>query len=359
MSQWQRYHQAAAGRFTDLYLTYTFEHSGASPQDLDTLEAELPNLLKGMQLAHVAGHWEAVLDYASVLCRPESGCLGVRGYWAELQAHLSLALEAAQRSGQLTEEAALWQNLSVLTMNQGQIERAREQCQAALERFEQAAEERGTAQAQGLLGTLARLQGDYPQARSEFEAVLEIFERLDDPTNMAITYHQLARLAEAQRDVQNARSYYQADLALEQELENERGIALARWGLGNVAYLQGDLKEAGHHYQAAWEMLNALGDKRNIAGLLGQWANLDRRIGKTVEAEALFWQAVAICRELEDVVTESLALFNLAALYREQGDLEQAVALLERVVEIEEQAGLPDLEMDRRALAQVRDELGK
>lgn len=357
MSDWHSYSQASAKRFWSHYLIYTSTHSQLMTDDLNALEAELTNLLLGVEQAYEHEDWDAVLDYTHVLCRPERGYLGLRGYWSSLHTYLSWALDAAQHKGDFAQEAAVWQQMALLAMNQGQLERSRELCTKALGMFQQISDDRGTAETRGFLATLARMQGDYEQARTEFMAVMQIFERLNDYSNMAVTYNHLGRLAEVQRDGQSAFKYYQEDLSLEQSLGNEWGVALALWGLGNAAYLQNDLKEALRNYEKAWDCLTAIGDKRNIAGLLGQMANLNRRLGDDKEAERLFLLVIDLCQELGEVITESLALFNLAELYHDRGELTRVVPLLERVVAIDEQAGLSDLEMDREALKQVRIEL--
>src|SRR5690606_2939320 len=110
-------------------------------------------------------------------------------------------------------------------------------------------------------------------------------------------------------------------------------------------------------YQVAWDLLVAIGDKQNQAGLLGQLANLERRLGHTTKAEQLFRKVVDLAHDLGDVVLESMALFNLASLYRQLGNLPKAIRLMQQAIAIEAAAGLADLEQDRQALAQLEHEL--
>ncbi len=357
VDRWRVQRQNAVANHSKQYLNHILEYSGSSATDLDAVEKELANLLTGMKQAYKTELLDAVIDYAGVLCRPGSGCLGIRGYRAELNQLLQIALDAARRRNRLEDEASLHHNLALLAMSQGKMATAKTASQTAFAQFAELQDARGMARSKGLQATLFRLQGKYAQARQALESLLERFKELNDTASLGVTYSQLGRLAEVEKDGPAAEAYYQADLALEEADGDERGIALARWGLGNAAYLQNDLEKAQQHYQAALQMLEVIGDKQNLAGLLGQLANLERNLGNTPQAEKLFWQVVELSHSLGDPVVESMALFNLAALYRQLDNLPQAIELMKAVVAIEEEAGLADLEQDRRALAQLEKEL--
>jgi hypothetical protein len=94
---WQVYVRKTTERHARRYLAFLEEHAAAAREDLVALEIEHDNLLIGMRVAHRAEEWEMLLDYAGIFCRPDSGYLGVRGHWSELQEMLLLALTAAQR----------------------------------------------------------------------------------------------------------------------------------------------------------------------------------------------------------------------------------------------------------------------
>ncbi len=51
-----------------------------------------------------------------------------------------------------------------------------------------------------------------------------------------------------------------------------------------------------------------------------------------------------------------MSRYNLAMIYRAQGDLSQAVAELEQVVELDRQVSHPDLQSDTELLHRVRQE---
>jgi tetratricopeptide (TPR) repeat protein len=79
--------------------------------------------------------------------------------------------------------------------------------------------------------------------------------------------------------------------------------------------------------------------------------------GQRQQALRYYQRALPILVELEDYSLESTARFNLALLYRAQGQLGQAVSEMRRAVILEGQAGHPDLESDSVLLAQLEREL--
>jgi hypothetical protein len=67
--------------------------------------------------------------------------------------------------------------------------------------------------------------------------------------------------------------------------------------------------------------------------------------------------ALPIMREVGDRAGEAVTHYNVAMIHREQGELGQAVAELEQVVELESQVRRPDLQSGTEMLYRVRQEL--
>jgi tetratricopeptide (TPR) repeat protein len=87
-------------------------------------------------------------------------------------------------------------------------------------------------------------------------------------------------------------------------------------------------------------------------------ANLADDKGDQAEAERLYQRVIDICKELGDIVTAGITLFNLALLYEDQGRLDEALPLLERVVDVFERVGSLHAETVRPVLERVREKLG-
>lgn len=69
------------------------------------------------------------------------------------------------------------------------------------------------------------------------------------------------------------------------------------------------------------------------------------------------WPALPVRREVGDRAGEAVTRYNVAMIYRAQGELGRAVAELEQIVELDRQVGHPDLQSDTEMLHRVRREL--
>lgn len=333
-----------------LHTAYFLEWAETHTEKYDALAAEHDNLISGLINTYEGERWEELIDFASFLCRPERGYLGLRGYWSDMELHLRRAIQAAQRIEYWDDWAALQQNLAVLYMKYGQVGRAKNLCQDSLHTFQRQNDITRVAETRGLLATIARLQGDASQAKAELLAVLAIFQQLDDSRNIAITLNQLGQLAESEREWTQALVYHEAELNTDNRAGNLHGAALAQWSIGNVHYRLGDLERANHCYQEAYERLYEIGDQQNLIRLLAQRANLTNKLGKTADAISLFEELVKKTQQLGDQLTAYDAMFNLARLYRQEGNIAKGVEVLRYAIRIGEAAELGSLENDKQAL---------
>ncbi len=138
------------------------------------------------------------------------------------------------------------------------------------------------------------------------------------------------------------RSYYQQGLDLNTALGNRAVATIARRNLGAVAGVQGDLTAARHLYAEALVVFQELGDKKNEAGVLGQLTTLTKNEGGKAEAELTLLASDHPLPEEWGIASMSVLMFNLALLYEEQERLDEALPLLEQVVQIDERLGRPD-----------------
>lgn len=356
---WLKYRSASKERYCRRYLEFALAYATSGPDDLDRIESELPNLFEGMLIADQENLYSDVLDYAGVLCRPESGCLGIRGYWEDLYHLLNIAIRNAHLSAQKSELASLYQNLAVFFLKKDKLSQAEEEAKKALMIFQGLEGKRGETKVLGVLATIAKQRGDFEKARSDLQDLIPIFDSLHDLPSLAVTYNQLGRLEETAGNLKNAEEYYRKDFNIEKDLDNDRGMGLALWGLGNIAYFRGDFAIASKEYRRAHELLEPTGDKANLAGLMGQQANLLRKLGDFFAAEKTFHDVIRISQELGDPGLESMALFNLAVLYRQTRKMSDAIAFMERAAVVEEKAGIGDVQRTLQALEQLRAEFAQ
>jgi len=106
--------------------------------------------------------------------------------------------------------------------------------------------------------------------------------------------------------------------------------------------------------QQALPIVETAAEPREIARLQNNMGLVYSALGEKQEALGYYEQALPLRRQVGDRWGESVTRYNLALIYRDLGRLTEAVAELERVVAIDDALGHPDLESDRRMLAQVR-----
>lgn len=350
---WRDHWRTSTEAHTAYFLAWTETHL----ESYNTLAKEHDNLVTGITCAYEDHHWEMLVDFAYLLCRPERGYFGLRGYWREIEIHLPHAIEAAKTIEFWNDWAALQQNLALLYMRQGRMAQAQNLCHDALTIFQKQSDTTRIAETRGLLATIAHHQGNDKQAKTELLTILEIFRQQNDAVNIAITLNQLGQLAESAQEWEQALLYHQEELEIEEQSGNLHGAALAQWGIGNIHYRLGDLEKAHQSYQQAYDVLSEIGDQLNLIRLLAQRANLTSRLGKVADAIVLFQELVDGAQQLGDQLTAYDAMFNLARLYRLVGRLSEAVDMLQNAIQIGETAQLKTVEKDKQALQVIQQEL--
>lgn len=90
-----------------------------------------------------------------------------------------------------------------------------------------------------------------------------------------------------------------------------------------------------------------------LAQTLNSLGNLHHILGNQQLALELHQEALRIIRQVQDRAGEARTRYDLALTYRAQGNLAEAAAELEHVVELDRQLGLPTLQSDMSTLDSV------
>ncbi len=271
-------------------------------QGLALLDRERENVEAGQRWA--AGH-AAEDEYAARLCSayPDAGtyCLSLRQHAQERIRWLEAAAATAQRQGERQAEGVHLGNLGLAYSDLGQVERAIEHYQQALE--------------------IAREIGD---RRGEGA----------DLGNLGLAYSNLGQ-------VERAIGYFQRKLKIAQEIGDRRGEGNRLGNLGLAYSDLGQVERAIEHYQQALKIARDIGDRRGEGNRLGNLGNAYRNLGQVERAIEHYQQALEIASEIGDRRGEANHSWNLGLVY-EESDPEQAIALMSVCVEYEREIGHPD-----------------
>ena len=184
------------------------------------------------------------------------------------------------------------------------------------------------------------LQDDVRQATEALGAPPEGRERLD-PARLSDLWRMHGRLAVARGEPSRGIAFLTKALHQAERAHESRAIGLAHYELGLCYRQVGDMAIVREHITKAASALHAAGDRRHLAMVhslsgvtLAQEGRLDEAISALRQAERL-----AVIAEAGDVLATVCGNQANVALMQHRHD--QALALAERSVELQEQAGTP------------------
>jgi DNA-binding NtrC family response regulator/tetratricopeptide (TPR) repeat protein len=184
------------------------------------------------------------------------------------------------------------------------------------------------------------LQDDVRQAIDALGNPPEGRERLD-PARLSDLWRMHGRLAAARGEPSRGIAFLTKALKHAERAHDSRAIGLAHYELGLCYRQVGDVAIVREHIANAASALHAAGDRRHLAMVhslsgvtLAQEGRLDEAIAALRQAERL-----AVLCEADDVLATVCG--NLANVASLQHRHDQALALAERSVELQTQAGTP------------------
>jgi DNA-binding NtrC family response regulator/tetratricopeptide (TPR) repeat protein len=196
------------------------------------------------------------------------------------------------------------------------------------------------AQVRSALAEAWLLQDDMRQAAEALGPLPEGRDRLD-PARLSDLWRMHGRLAVARGEPSRGIALLTKALKQAERARDSRAIGLAHYELGLCYRQVGDTAIVREHISTAASALHAAGDRRHLAMVhslsgitLAQEGRLDEAMGALRQAERL-----AMIAQAADVLATVCG--NQANVALMQHRHEQALALAERSVELQEQAGTP------------------
>ena len=184
------------------------------------------------------------------------------------------------------------------------------------------------------------LQDDAQRAAEALGREPDARERLN-PARLSDLWRMHGRLAGVSGEASRAIAFLGRALALAQRAHDSRAIGLAHYELGLCYRQVGDTAIVREHITQAASALHAAGDRRHLAMVHSLSGILQAQEGRLDEAMASLRQAerLALMVEAGDVLATVCGNQANVALMQHRHD--QALALAERSVELQEQAGTP------------------
>jgi tetratricopeptide (TPR) repeat protein len=278
--------------------------------------------------------------------------------WGHIELTIKLLSESIETL-EGTSKAMAMGNLAIVYKDMGDYKMALEICEQVKKFFADTGDKSKVADILGNIGNIYLLQGNYREAQASYEESLEICREIGDRSNIAKNLNHLGTIHQLQGNPGEAQAHYEQSLAIKEELGDKRGIASSLHNLGAVHQSQGNLGEAQARYKQTLGISEELGDLRGIAMALHSLGRIHQEQGSLGEAQAKYEQGLGIFRELSDKRGIAASLHQLGMIHQEQGSYREALEKYVQALMLLEQLGSSDVQIARRGLARLREEMGE
>lgn len=190
-----------------------------------------------------------------------------------------------------------------------------------------------------LEGSCLRHAGELPKAVEQLDAALEVAHEADLPLEVARIHSLLGACRLSVGEMEGARAHFQASLDAALRGQHERGIWVAHNNLGNVARHEGELGRAREHYDRAWRVARAADGDDVPPFLLSSRARIALLLGRFEEADRLARSLLDGATVQGDQRIAAMALESLMQLALRDGNLDRAAALARELIATREAIG--------------------
>ena len=238
------------------------------------------------------------------------------------------ALQVWQQAGDRLGQARSLENLGLIELHdRGNPSRARERYEAALELYRQEGDQQGLATALRNLGDAALAEERFTEAEALYDDALVHARPLGDIKVIAASLTSLGALAFFQGDYARAIALYEESLPLWQQLDDVPGTALTLGNLGEALDHAGDAQRAKALYAESLTLSEHLGDRQGVAFAQSHLARIARQDGDPQLAATLFTESAQVCQEIGDDARLAESLEGLAGALSDLGEPAEAARL--------------------------------
>lgn len=301
--------------------------------------------LLGAHAADARAHPELVTLYGEALLRTRAP--------REASAWLAETGTMVRRSGDRAAARKATNLEGVACFESGNIGRAEERFQEAMELGRQDGDDLLLARATNNLGTIANVRGASREALALYRLAIPAYQRLGNVRGMAETYHNIAISFRDLGDDAHTEESESRALEFARQASDARLAAMAMVGLAEVRLRAGDAELAEAEARRAAQDLAAAGDPKGEADALrlaGAAATARRRFD---EAALLLARAVRLARDHGFALIEAEGRRASAELALAQGDTKRAVALAREALAIFERLEAAEVRAVRDWIAAV------
>ncbi len=259
-----------------------------------------------------------------------------RGELVRAEEKLNQALDIYERLNSKEGKGYPYVELGVIAITRGELVRAEEKLNQALGIFVNQAQPIGEAKTHLNLGIVYRERGELVRAEEKQNQALEIFERLGHQEGMASSYGNLGNIFLDRREYGDAKNMFLESLRINQTLGYRAGIAKAYGSLGNIYNEQGRFDDARKEYLKSLDIDRELGRREGMAVSYENLGEVYKSLGKLDLAEEALLKALEVSEHLRFRNGLITSYTTLGKVYKSLGKLDRAEEALLKAMEIKE-----------------------
>lgn len=267
-----------------------------------------------------------------------------KGLWAKAKALLNkanypVALACAKESEQIYSNIGDNSGLSdALNMignvykKQNDYKNAQKYYEMALEKAEKAGDLDNLAGININLGIMHDFAGEYPQAIARYLKALDYFEKKGDRHSMAMAYSNIGIVHFYNRDYAEAIIFTQRSNQLHRETGALHMLCRGVTNLGEIYAQAGKLDTALLCFQEADSLVKIVKDGHQQANIYGAWGSLYSDMGQLSKAATLYEKQIAQLQPIGAPEDLAGAYMNLGKVYGRMKAYHKATIILEKAL---------------------------
>ncbi len=264
-----------------------------------------------------------------------------RGNHDQALEHYTTSLQMSEELKNVRHRITVLGNLGYLSLHRDDFVRAEAYLAEGIELAGKIDHRLGKANLLHNLGLLRYERGKWREGLSDLYQSLELFEDLGQRLQETGVVGDIASVMIDAGDFEAALNWYRRALETSQEIGDIRGTALVLNNLGSLHCNLRRHQEARDYLEESLKLKESLGNPYEIASTLINLGDVCADLDRNDEAAAYYRRCIDICTAGEDRRNLGLALLGTARLHRREGEIDFALASLNKALEMFRQIGLP------------------
>ena len=228
------------------------------------------------------------------------------------------------------EKAEILSELGMISYYLGELDKALEYHEKALELNEGLGRKAGMASIYGNIGNVYQAKGELDRALDYYEKALELNEGLGRKAGMASTYGNIGNVYQAKGELDKALEYLEKALKLNEGLGRKAGMASTFGNIGVVYGIKGELDRALEYYEKALELNKEVGTKVGMANQLGNIGIVYKNKGELEKALDYFERTLQLFKEIGARIEIARTLMNIGDVFLLKADKAGALKYYEK-----------------------------